>query len=96
MPCLSEFFLSSITLPSKDPTKGSVQLVECLPGKLWSLAHTPGLVTYVYNLSTWKTEARRLEAQDHPWLYIEFKASLGYMRLPDPILIIQLKLRVSI
>lgn len=35
----------------------------------------------VYNPSTWEMAAGELEIQDHPPLYSEFQAKLGYIRL---------------
>lgn len=43
------------------------------------------MVVHIYNIITLEAETRGSEVQDRPWLYIEFKASLDYMRpVPPP------------
>jgi hypothetical protein len=39
------------------------------------------MVIQTCNLSTWQVEAGESRVQGHPWLYSEFKTSMGYMRL---------------
>lgn len=39
-----------------------------------------GMVGHSCNSSTLETESARLGVQDHPWVHIKFKASLGYMK----------------
>ena len=59
------------------------QLIECLPQKqeafgLVPAPHKLSVIVPSHNRNTYKVEGGESDVQHHPWLYSEFKASLGF------------------
>lgn len=62
------------------PSGAPVQLIASFPNIRENMVLILRTVIHTCLLSTTKVQAGESEVQKHPMLYVEFKASLGYMR----------------